>query len=82
MGCSSPKLSIGRPLARLVKRCAARWRRLRRRLVADESGATTLEWALLLAAIGIPSFFIMLVALNILVEHYRMLGMLNSLPFP
>jgi len=48
----------------------------------DESGATTLEWALLIAAIAIPSAWIMNFALNLLVMHYRMLTTLNSLPFP
>ncbi len=57
-------------------------RRLRRRLGRGDAGTTTLEWALLLAAIGIPSFAIMMIALNILVEHYRMLSQINSLPFP
>ena len=57
-------------------------RRLRRRRAGGQAGTTTLEWALLLAAIGIPSFALMMIALNIIVAHYRMLSLINSLPFP
>lgn len=48
----------------------------------SESGATTLEWALLLAAIALPSYFILSVALAMLVDYYRMMTTLNALPFP
>lgn len=51
-------------------------------LHANQAGATALEWTLLLAAIAIPSFYILTLALNLLVEHYRMMTLLNSLPFP
>lgn len=53
-----------------------------RRLMADESAATSLEWALLLAAIALPGYFILKTTLNVLVGHYQMMTMLNSLPFP
>ena len=52
------------------------------RLIADEQAATTVEWALLLAAIGLPSYFIIELALDSLVGYYQMMTMLNSLPFP
>ena len=48
----------------------------------DETGATTLEWTLLLAAIAVPSYWIIQLALSALVGHYRMLTTINSLPFP
>ncbi|MBI1373299.1 MAG: hypothetical protein GC159_11265 [Phycisphaera sp.] len=48
----------------------------------DESGATTLEWALLLATIGIPSFYVIRLAMETLVGHYQMMTTVNSLPFP
>lgn len=48
----------------------------------DEQGATTLEWALLLAAIALPSYWLMQLALNVLVGHYQMMTTLNALPFP
>lgn len=53
-----------------------------RSLIADEQGATTLEWALLLAAIGIPSWYIMQTAIHALTGHYQMMTAINSLPFP
>jgi hypothetical protein len=58
------------------------WRRTARRLRRDESGATTLEWALLLAVVAIPSYWIFKTCLNMLVDYYHMMSMLNSLPFP
>lgn len=53
-----------------------------RSLASDDSGATTLETALLLAAIGIPSFFIIQACLGLLVDHYRMTVTLLALPLP
>lgn len=53
-----------------------------RRLVCEEKGATTLEWAMLLMAIAIPSVTILAFSLDLLVRHYRMLTAVNSLPFP
>lgn len=49
---------------------------------ADQAGATTLEWTLLLAAIGIPSYFIIRMLLLIVADTYRMNTALNALPFP
>lgn len=67
-----------------MRECVAK---LRERLEAqpahhDEAGATTLEWALLLAAIALPSYWLMQLALNVLIGHYRMMTTLNALPFP
>ena len=53
-----------------------------RDLVCDQAGATTLEWALLLGVIAIPSYYIIQMALNTLVAHYQMITTLNALPFP
>lgn len=53
-----------------------------RALVEDESGTTTLEWLLLLGAIAIPSIYIFTISLNAVVDYYRMMTTLNSLPFP
>lgn len=57
------------------------WRRLHG-LLADQRGANTIEWTLLLGAIAIPSYFIIHAALNALVAHYQMITTLNALPFP
>ncbi|MCE9592522.1 MAG: hypothetical protein K8S99_18600 [Planctomycetes bacterium] len=51
-------------------------------LIADEEGATSLEWALLLAAIALPSYYIIRMLLNIVAELYRMNTSLNAVPFP
>ncbi len=51
-------------------------------LLKDESAATTLEWTLLLAAIALPSWFILELALDLLVGHYQMQTALNGIPFP
>ncbi len=63
-------------------RSVSRLRRLLRRLMRDQRGATTLEWALLLGAIGIPSYYIIQAALSALVAHYQMIITLNALPMP
>ncbi len=52
------------------------------RSLADESGATSLEYALLLAAIAIPSYWAIKFALAALTGHYQMMTTINSLPFP
>lgn len=52
------------------------------RLHRDEQGATTLEWVLLLAAIGLPSYYIFQLALATLVGHYQLVTTINALPFP
>ncbi|MDX1682640.1 MAG: hypothetical protein R3336_05940 [Phycisphaeraceae bacterium] len=54
----------------------------RTRTLQDDQGATALEWTLLIAAIAIPSYFLFALALNLLVTHYRILSLLNSLPLP
>lgn len=53
-----------------------------RQLIADQCGATTLEWALLLAAIALPSYYIIRATMTLLVDHYRMMTAINGLPFP
>ncbi len=47
-----------------------------------EIGATTLEWALLLASVALPAFVLIRLALLLLTDHYRMMTIINSLPFP
>lgn len=48
----------------------------------DEEGATTLEWTLLLAAIALPSWVIIRIALATLVAYYQMSVTLLGLPTP
>jgi Flp pilus assembly pilin Flp len=56
--------------------------RILHKLKNDQQGATTLEFALLLGAIAIPSYYIIQTALSALVAHYQMITTLNALPFP
>ena len=57
--------------------------RYRSRHVAnDQGGATSLEWALLLAAVAIPAYWLIQLGLDLLTNHYRMMTTLNGLPLP
>lgn len=51
-------------------------------ILRDQAGATSLEWALLLFAIGLPAYYIVRMTLEILLAHYRLMTTLNALPFP
>ena len=51
-------------------------------MLADQRGATSLEWALLLGVIAIPSYYLIQAALSALAAHYQMITTLNALPFP
>ena len=53
-----------------------------RRLWADERGQTTIEYALLLVAIGLPAIGVFGLLVSILAENYRMVTFLELLPFP
>lgn len=48
----------------------------------DDSGATALEWTLLLAAIALPSYFIIRLGLDLLIAHYELIVTINELPVP
>ena len=51
-------------------------------MAADEAGQTTLEWALIIAAVGLPAITVFGWLLAILAENYRMVAFLELLPFP
>jgi Flp pilus assembly pilin Flp len=53
-----------------------------RRLWADQRGQTTIEYALLLAVIGLPAVAAFGLMLAILAENYKMVTFLELLPFP
>lgn len=55
---------------------------LARRLHADSTGQTSLEWALLMGGFGIPLIYLFGVLVSMLAEHYRMVSFLETLPFP
>jgi hypothetical protein len=48
----------------------------------DIAGASTVEWALLLAMVGVPSFWLFSVILQAVAELYRMVTFVETLPFP
>ena len=52
------------------------------RFHSDTSGSTTLEYVLLLAAIGFPSYVIITHTLSMLLDFYQMMTAVNALPFP
>ena len=57
-------------------------RRRRPGLAADESGQTTIEWALVLAFFVLPMVAVLNMLLSVLVAHYRMVTFLETLPLP
>ncbi len=52
------------------------------KLPADETGQTTIEYALLLAGVALPMMFVFRMLLSILAELYKMTAFLIGLPFP
>ncbi len=52
------------------------------RLTWDQRGQMTVEWTLLIAAFGLPMIYLFSVLLSMLAEHYRMLTLILTLPFP
>ena len=74
-----------RPRRSMLAACRVRARWARRKWAAlhsDEGGATSLEWVLVLAAIALPSYFIILAALDALIAYYQMANTLLALPLP
>ena len=52
------------------------------RLGRDETGQTTIEWALLLVAFVLPMIYVFRLLLAVLGKHYEMVTFLETLPFP
>lgn len=51
-------------------------------LWTDPRGATSLEWALLLAAVAVPAYWLMAMGIDLMIGYYQMMTTLNALPFP
>jgi Flp pilus assembly pilin Flp len=49
---------------------------------ADQRGQAAVEWVLVLVAFGLPMVVVFAKLLDVLVEHYRMITFLETLPFP
>ena len=56
--------------------------RLLKRLSADAAGQMTIEWALVLAAVALPMYYVCVTCLKVLVAHFQMIMFLETLPFP
>jgi len=54
----------------------------RLRALADASAQMTVEWALVLAAVVLPMYFVLALCVNLLVAHYQMVTFMETLPFP
>lgn len=53
-----------------------------RRLADDQTGQASLEWLLVVTVFGLPFLYFVILALNQLAEHYRMVTFVETLPFP
>ncbi|MEM7577557.1 MAG: hypothetical protein AAF328_08785 [Planctomycetota bacterium] len=51
------------------------------RLCGDR-GATSLEFALLLAAVVLPAYVTIRLGLQLVAEHFRLIVTLNAMPLP
>ena len=60
----------------------ARWANSVHSLQIDKAGEATVEWALVLAAIALPMYFVFRICLDLLVAHYQMVSFIETLPFP
>ncbi|NJL31638.1 MAG: hypothetical protein HC898_08415 [Phycisphaerales bacterium] len=75
---STSRSSGGRSKRSLARRWRVQWRYWHR----QQRGATTMEWALLLMAIGIPAATISFAVLRLLGQYSKMTLTLTNLPFP
>ena len=74
-----PTTPRGAGLRRSLRRLT---RTVLRQLRHGERGATMLEWVLLLAAVALPSYFIIQLGLQTVFGHYQLITTINGLPFP
>lgn len=70
------------PIRRRPAGMLRRWRVAARKLLRDQRGTTSLEWALLLGAIALPAVYLMTMCLGVIIDYYRMMTMISSLPCP
>ena len=57
------------------------WQKLVR-LARDDSGQTTIEYALMIAVVGVPAVTVFGWLVTVITENFRMLTFLELLPFP
>ena len=53
-----------------------------RSVLTDDAGQAMIEYTLIVAVFGIPMILLCRALLSILVEHYRMVTFLETLPYP
>ena len=53
-----------------------------RPLRGGEEGASTVEYMLLIALVGVPSLVVFRMLLSLLTEYYRMVVFIETLPMP
>ena len=59
-----------------------RFRKETPRPVFGQTGQTTVEWTLLLAAFGLPMIYVFAMCLSILATYFSMVSFLETLVFP
>ena len=52
------------------------------RLSEDSAAQLTLEWAMVLAFIALPMYWVFKVCMNLLIAHYQMVTFMETIPFP
>ena len=52
------------------------------RLACDQRGASTVEYLLLIALVGLPSMVVFRMLLSYMSEYYRMVVFFETLPMP
>lgn len=53
-----------------------------RRVHQQVGGQLTLEWALVLALVALPMYFLIRLCMALLVAHFQMVSFLETIPFP
>jgi hypothetical protein len=48
----------------------------------DARGQVTLEWAMVLAFIALPMYFVLRLCMALLIVHFQMVSFLETIPFP
>ena len=52
------------------------------RLHRDRRGQLTVEWALVMIVLALPTHFIFKLLLRVMVAHYQMVTLMHAAPFP
>ena len=47
-----------------------------------QAGQMTIEWALVMAGVALPMYFVIRTCVDLLVAHFQMVTFMQTLPFP